>query len=117
MAIILLHGQEHSFMHDLESFFWVLFWICINYETPGEQAKPKTIYDAWNYIAGDALANLKAGLISDEGPFMDQLRAAARTHVNKPRQKVFPDGKVQHAPNRELYSEMIEVLREAQKDA
>ncbi|KAG6247975.1 hypothetical protein E4U24_002927 [Claviceps purpurea] len=105
MAILLLHGQEHSFMHDLESFFWVLFWICINYETPGEQAKPKTIYDAWNYIAGDALANLKAGLISDEA------------HVNKLRQKVFPDGKVQHAPNRELYSEMIEVLREAQKDA
>lgn len=70
-------------MHDLESFFWVLFWICINYEAPGEQAKPKTIYDAWNYIAGDALANLKAGLISDEGPFMDQLRAAC-TEYYKP---------------------------------
>lgn len=25
MAIGVLYGEEHSFMHDLESFFWVLF--------------------------------------------------------------------------------------------
>ncbi|KMU75272.1 hypothetical protein CISG_04691 [Coccidioides immitis RMSCC 3703] len=28
MAIGVLYGEKHSFMHDLESFFWVLFWIC-----------------------------------------------------------------------------------------
>ncbi|KAL8669127.1 MAG: hypothetical protein Q9168_006267 [Polycauliona sp. 1 TL-2023] len=28
MAIGALLGEPHSFMHDLESFFWVLFWIC-----------------------------------------------------------------------------------------
>ncbi|VTT78606.1 unnamed protein product [Fusarium fujikuroi] len=27
MAIGALLGEQHSFMHDLESFFWVLFWI------------------------------------------------------------------------------------------
>lgn len=27
MAIGLLGRKKHSFMHDLESFFWVLFWI------------------------------------------------------------------------------------------
>ena len=32
MAIGLLLGEKHSFMHDLESFFWVLFWICIHYD-------------------------------------------------------------------------------------
>lgn len=124
MAILLLRGQEHSFMHDLESFFWVLFWICINFEAPGKQAEPKTSYDVWDCIADTALANLKAGLVFDEGSFMDELRAACTEyykplipHVNKLRQKVFPDGKVQHTPNRELYSEMIEVLREAQEDA
>lgn len=26
MAIGLLLGEQHSFRHDLESFFWVLFW-------------------------------------------------------------------------------------------
>ena len=31
MAIGVLLGEKHSFMHDLESFFWVLFWICIHY--------------------------------------------------------------------------------------
>jgi Fungal protein kinase len=29
MAIGALCGEEHSLMHDLESFFWVLFWICV----------------------------------------------------------------------------------------
>jgi hypothetical protein len=34
MAIGVLYGERHSFMHDLESFFWVLFWICIHYSGP-----------------------------------------------------------------------------------
>lgn len=29
MAIGASIGEQHSFMHDLELFFWVLFWICI----------------------------------------------------------------------------------------
>ncbi|KAJ6102052.1 hypothetical protein N7486_004479 [Penicillium sp. IBT 16267x] len=36
MAIGSLLGEKHSFMHDLESFFWVVFWICIHYEGPGK---------------------------------------------------------------------------------
>ncbi|EEH34986.2 hypothetical protein PAAG_06033 [Paracoccidioides lutzii Pb01] len=36
MAIGVLYGEKHCFMHDLESFFWVLFWICIHYESPGK---------------------------------------------------------------------------------
>ncbi|KAK0650802.1 hypothetical protein DIS24_g6524 [Lasiodiplodia hormozganensis] len=28
MAIGALYGEDYSFMHDLESFFWLLFWIC-----------------------------------------------------------------------------------------
>ena len=34
MAIGALYGEKHTFMHDLESFFWVLFWICIHYNGP-----------------------------------------------------------------------------------
>lgn len=37
MAIGVLLGEQHSFMHDLESFFWVLFWICIHYDRPGRE--------------------------------------------------------------------------------
>lgn len=31
MAIGVLYGEEHSFMHDLESFFWVLFLVCVDW--------------------------------------------------------------------------------------
>jgi hypothetical protein len=36
MVIGALYGEEHTFMHDLESFFWVLFWICIHYTGSGQ---------------------------------------------------------------------------------
>jgi len=41
MAIGALLGEQHSFMHDLESFFWVLFWICIHHNGPGEQSRSR----------------------------------------------------------------------------
>jgi protein kinase-like protein len=31
MEIEALLGEQHSFMHELESFFWVLFWVRIDY--------------------------------------------------------------------------------------
>ncbi|KAL7790717.1 hypothetical protein V8C37DRAFT_171677 [Trichoderma ceciliae] len=34
MAIGVLLGEPHSFMHHVESFFWVLFWIRIHYLDP-----------------------------------------------------------------------------------
>ncbi|KAJ2901319.1 hypothetical protein MKZ38_001986 [Zalerion maritima] len=30
-------AEQHSFMHDLESFFWVLSWICLHYNGPAEE--------------------------------------------------------------------------------
>lgn len=34
MAVGVLLGEQNSFMHDLELFFWVLFWICIHCNGP-----------------------------------------------------------------------------------
>jgi Fungal protein kinase len=49
MAIGVLQGQKHSFMHDLESFFWVFFWICIHYDESGEgRVNPE--FDNWNIV-------------------------------------------------------------------
>ena len=52
MAIGALLGEPHSFMHDLESFFWVLFWICIHYDGLDEKGKVKRRiipqYEKWN---------------------------------------------------------------------
>ena len=39
MAIGALLGEPHSFMHDLESFFWMLFWICIHYDGLSEKGR------------------------------------------------------------------------------
>ncbi|KEZ45484.1 hypothetical protein SAPIO_CDS1802 [Scedosporium apiospermum] len=47
-AIGILLGEPRCFMHDLESFFWVLFWICIHYDAPGQYTGP-TVFDSWNF--------------------------------------------------------------------
>jgi Fungal protein kinase len=70
MAIGVLLGEKHSFMHDLESFFWVLFWICIHYEGPSkERVVPR--FDKWDYEDTVELAETKKGMISDEGDFLE----------------------------------------------
>lgn len=30
MMISALKGEHHNFVHNLKSFFWVLFWICVH---------------------------------------------------------------------------------------
>ncbi|KAG6090077.1 hypothetical protein E4U31_007957, partial [Claviceps sp. LM219 group G6] len=121
MAIGLLRGEEHSFMHDLESFFWVLFWICVNYEGPGTAIEPIR-YESWNYILNAQLAERKLGVISDKN-FMNPKTLGFTPycqplvpHVNKLRQAVFPGGYPRDRPFPGLYSKMIKVLDEAQKD-
>jgi len=36
MAVGVLLNEKHSYMHDYESFFWALLWICIHYNGPNE---------------------------------------------------------------------------------
>ncbi|KAM3500681.1 hypothetical protein MY11210_009479 [Beauveria gryllotalpidicola] len=69
MAIGVLLGEEHSLMHDLESFFWVIFWICIHYDGPGKDKGP-SVFDRWNYETDDNLAWLKLGTVASEGFFL-----------------------------------------------
>jgi hypothetical protein len=50
MAIgVLLDEEIHSFMHDLESFFWVIFWICIHYDGSAKDVGA-TEFEKWNYV-------------------------------------------------------------------
>ncbi|PGG99671.1 hypothetical protein AJ79_08445 [Helicocarpus griseus UAMH5409] len=98
MAIGVLYGEKHSFMHDLESFFWVLFWICIHYDGPGK-GRVVEHFEEWNYVNTKTLADEKKGVVSDEGGF---LRTAEENFtpyyqplapwVNRLRRIVFPDG-------------------------
>ncbi|KAI1508044.1 hypothetical protein KJE20_03562 [Pyrenophora tritici-repentis] len=123
MAIgVLLEDEMHSFMHDLESFFWVLFWICIHYDGPSEgRVVPQ--FEKWNYIDTDELAKLKKGEVGDESDFLKTAKATFTPYyqslipyVNRLRRKVFPNGGRWRVPNPKLYSEMKEILRAAQDD-
>jgi hypothetical protein len=122
MAIgILYDDEQHSFMHDLESFFWVLFWICIHYN--GSQGRVVQQFDKWNYANTEELAKLKLGTVSDDEIF----RKTTLEHftdyyqplipcVDRLRRKIFPGGGRWKVPNPKLYLDMKEILRAARDD-
>ncbi|EEH38545.2 hypothetical protein PAAG_08272 [Paracoccidioides lutzii Pb01] len=62
MAIGVLYGGKHSFMHDMESFFSVLFWICIHYYGPNKGKEAEHL-EKWNYMETEELAQAKKGLL------------------------------------------------------
>ncbi|KAI8634829.1 serine/threonine-protein kinase Sgk2 [Xylariaceae sp. FL1651] len=123
MAIGALKGQDHSFMHDLESFFWVLFWICIHYSGPHGRSRTVAIFDRWNYEDTEYLATLKAGVVANEGDFIKRAEEFFTSYyqplviwVNRLRKVVFPNGRRWEKEDEKLYSRMKDVLREARKD-
>ncbi|KAK2922783.1 Argonaute linker 2 domain [Fusarium oxysporum f. sp. vasinfectum] len=98
MAIGALLGEQHSVMHDLESFFWVLFWICIHYNG-ADEARIVLEFDKWNYVDMGELANLKKGQVSHEGDFIKTAEENFTSYyqplvpwVNRLRKVVFPNG-------------------------
>ncbi|KAF1965563.1 hypothetical protein BU23DRAFT_593649 [Bimuria novae-zelandiae CBS 107.79] len=122
MAIGVLHDDEpHSFMHDLESFFWVLFWICIHYN--GSQGRVVQEFDKWNYANTEELAKLKLGTVSDDEIFRKTILEHFTEYyqplipcVNSLRKAVFPGGGRWRIPNPKLYDEMEEILRTARDE-
>ncbi|KAM5440864.1 hypothetical protein MferCBS31731_004003 [Microsporum ferrugineum] len=123
MAIgVLLGDEQHSFMHDLESFFWVLFWICIHYEGPTE-SKANDLFEKWNFMDTEELAKMKLGTVTKEAIFMKTAMSnftpyyqSLIPHVNRLRREVFPADKPWEKEDRELYSRMKKVLQDAQAD-
>ncbi|KAL2041528.1 hypothetical protein N7G274_005910 [Stereocaulon virgatum] len=125
MAIGALLGEPHSFMHDLESFFWVLFWICIHYEGRNEKGEVKRRivpqYEDWNYLSTERLANLKAGQIS-KGIF-DTVDNYFTEHckplipcLKELHKAVFVEGSRWFSEHRELYSDMRRILEKARNN-
>ncbi|KAL7782027.1 serine/threonine-protein kinase Sgk2 [Trichoderma ceciliae] len=122
MAIGALQGHRHSFMHDLESFFWVLFWICIHYSGPGISIGP-TEFDTWNYESDNRLVMSKMGAISDEDYFLSAAEANFTPYyqplipwVNRLRKEVFPNDQKWKGEDRDLYSKMMVVLEAAREE-
>ncbi|RSL83055.1 hypothetical protein CEP52_016815 [Fusarium oligoseptatum] len=122
MAIGALLGEQHSFMHDLESFFWVLFWICIHYNGPGESRVVQE-FDKWNYADMKELAKLKLGTVAKEGIFMETITdnftvyyAPMVTMLNGLRKVIFPRNQPWEQEDDKLYSRMREILRRGRED-
>ncbi|KAL6695058.1 hypothetical protein J3F84DRAFT_395316 [Trichoderma pleuroticola] len=121
MAIEALRGAEHSFIHDLESFFWVLYWICVHYDGPGKYVGP-TEFEEWNYMNERVLSWTKLGLIGDERQFLYDAEQVFTEYylplvpwVNRLRKVVFPNDSPWTESDEGLYAKMKGILREARE--
>ncbi|KAH8434137.1 protein kinase family protein [Aspergillus melleus] len=122
MAIGLLLGERHSFMHDLESFFWVILWICIHYDGPnGSRVVPS--FDSWNYANVRDLAVMKLGIVAKESIFLEVATDNFTPHyealipwVNRLRKEVFPLDKPWEEEDHGLYERFQNVLSQARED-
>ncbi|KAL7897405.1 serine/threonine-protein kinase Sgk2 [Trichoderma sp. TUCIM 5745] len=122
MAIGALIGEQHSFMHDLESFFWVLFWICIHYDGP-QNSRVVPRFNKWNYLDTDELADVKHGAVADESMFIRTITMNFTPYyqplipwINRLRKVVFPNGHMWKRKDAGLYARLREVIGEARKD-
>jgi hypothetical protein len=122
MAIGALLGEQHSFMHDLESFFWVIFWICIHYNGP-DQSRVVQEFDKWNTVKMKELAKLKLGTVAKEAIFMETITDNFTAYyapmvplLSKLRKTVFPRGQPWEQEDERLYSQFREILRSARED-
>ncbi|KAL7793734.1 hypothetical protein V8C37DRAFT_378051 [Trichoderma ceciliae] len=80
MAIRVLMGEQHSFMHDLESFFWVLFWICVHYVGPNKTRHKTSSFNNWNTMCDRELAGAKMIVISDSTDFCKEANSSFTTY-------------------------------------
>ncbi|KAK4134878.1 hypothetical protein BT67DRAFT_378402 [Trichocladium antarcticum] len=117
MAIGALLDEQHSFMHDLESFFWVLFWICIHCNGPDE-SRVVPEFDTWNYISTERLAKEKLGTVAKESIFVKTITdnftpyyAPLIPLLNKLRKVVFPQDKPCEREDKQLYARMRDILQ------
>lgn len=118
MAIGALVGEPHTFMHDLESFFWVLFWICIHCDSLDGKGEVKrrivSQYERWNYAGTEDLAFIKRGIVVEEASFNKTIAGftpccqSLIPCVQELRKYMFPDGKRWEHVDKGLYSRMID---------
>lgn len=122
MAIGALNGDSHTFIHDLKSFFWVIFWICVHYTGAGKESQDVGNFKNWNYMSTDNLATFKIGLVSPMH-FKEKLSHITTNYcrpmipfVTKLWEEVFPHGQYYYIKDKTLYGRMKAVLEKARED-
>ncbi|KAI0799077.1 hypothetical protein GGR55DRAFT_692916 [Xylaria sp. FL0064] len=110
MAIGVLMGKGHSYMDDLESFFWVLFWTCVHYDGNGHGRE--TDFTKWNEVDTMTLAGLKKAVIDDEKDFIYIANKYFTDHykplipwVDKLRKVVFPNNRRWQQADQTLFTD------------
>ncbi|KAL8728302.1 MAG: hypothetical protein Q9181_005385, partial [Wetmoreana brouardii] len=63
VAIGALRGETRTVLHDLESFFWSLLWICLHHRGSGKEHITSQPFERWGYIDAHNLYVHKSGLI------------------------------------------------------
>ena len=118
MAIGVLYGERHTFMHDLESFFWVLFWVCVHWNGPDKHRSKVRRFEKWNYMDVEELARDKKGTVDEDDKFIAEVDRHFTAYcqqlvpcIQEMRKVVFPGGKRRASEDRKVYSQMIAVLQ------
>lgn len=122
MAIGALRGDSHTFMHDLDSFFWVIFWIRVHYTGAGQESQDVGDFKNWNYVSTGTLVIHKTGLVSQMN-FKANLSQFTSNYcrpmiplVTKLWKELFPLGQSCNKKDKTLYGRMkaiLEKVREA----
>ena len=123
MAIGALYGEHHTFMHDLESFFWVLFWMCIHWNGAGKKREKVRRFEKWNYMDVEGLARDKKGTVDEDDKFNDEVDRHFTAYcrplipcIQALRKVVFPGGKRRTSEDRIVYFEMKSELVKAKEN-
>jgi serine/threonine protein kinase len=119
MAIELLEGASHNFMHDLESFFSVLYWICMHFEKDGKPAAKRHASARWCSDPAAEVAKSKLGTVAKPDTFNADMKSQCSA-FHKPllpvmesfRRAVFPFGRPRIVPSLQLYDKIKQLLRE-----
>ncbi|KUI65205.1 hypothetical protein VM1G_00594 [Cytospora mali] len=119
MSIGALRGKQHTFRDDLESFLWVLFWICIHYNNTGDSIV-KATFESWNYQSPMDLAVTKRGYSHHE-EFMSAITdnftpsyQCLIPYVEQLRKAIFQEPVTQ---DMKLYDDVLDILRKAREDS
>lgn len=121
-SIRLLRGSEYihnTYEDDVESFFWILFWIAITYSGPeGKEAPVNQKYEKWNFMSDSELGGEKGKIVDckevfktateDFNEYFEPLSGV----LSAMRDKLFPEEGIGKLMGRTLFDEVKRILED-----
>lgn len=114
---LLAQNHSHHFVDDLESFFWVLIWICIHY--PKDKRK-KSNLTRWNQMDLETLKHTKRDFLAH--PDELTVKFTPQYKESKPLitcvhefAKIMRNDHVREEASETLYGQILGILQQAQK--